>query len=74
MAESIRFQNEIKELKERVIAVEFLKGYSESVFTYLKYCQQVSSDAFNFFNKISLAKSETSICRRSFVDEVSKCC
>lgn len=54
MAESIRFQNEIKELKERVIAVEFLKVYSENVFTYLKYCQQVSSDAFNFFNKISL--------------------
>jgi len=51
--EKSRVQNEIKELKERVIAVEFLKGYSESVFTYLKYCQQVSSDAFNFFNKIS---------------------
>lgn len=51
--EKNRFQNEIKELKERVIAVEFLKGYSESVFSYLKYCQQVSSDAFNFFNKIS---------------------
>ena len=48
-----RVQNEIKDLKERVIAVEFLKGYSESVFTYLKYCQQVSSDAYNFFNKIS---------------------
>ncbi len=53
MTETIRFQNEIKELKERVIAVEFLKGYSESVFTYLKYCQQVSCDAYNFFNKIS---------------------
>lgn len=51
--EKNRVQNEIKELKERVIAVEFLKGYSESVFTYLKYCQQVSSDAYNFFNKIS---------------------
>lgn len=53
MTETIRVQNEMKELKERVIAVEFLKGYSESVFTYLKYCQQVSSDAYNFFNKIS---------------------
>jgi len=53
MAETVRFQIEIKELKEKVIAVEFLKGYSESVFSYLKYCQQVSSDAFNFFNKIS---------------------
>jgi hypothetical protein len=52
-AETLRVQNEMKELKERVIAVEFLKGYSESVFSYLKYCQQVSSDAFNFFNKIS---------------------
>ena len=51
--EKNRVQNEIKDLKERVIAVEFLKGYSESVFTYLKYCQQVSSDAYNFFNKIS---------------------
>ena len=51
--EKNRVQNEIKELKERVIAVDFLKGYSESVFTYLKYCQQVSSDAYNFFNKIS---------------------
>ena len=53
MTETIRIQNEIKELKERVIALDFLKGYSESVFTYLKYCQQVSSDAYNFFNKIS---------------------
>ena len=51
--EKNRVQNEIKDLKERVIAVDFLKGYSESVFTYLKYCQQVSSDAYNFFNKIS---------------------
>lgn len=51
--EKSRVQNEIKELKERVIALDFLKGYSESVFTYLKYCQQVSSDAYNFFNKIS---------------------
>jgi hypothetical protein len=51
--EKNRVQNEIKDLKERVIAVEFLKGYSESVFTYLKYCQQVSSDAYNLYNKIS---------------------
>lgn len=51
--EKSRVQNEIKELKERVIAVDFLKGYSESVFSYIKYCQQVSSDAYSFFNKIS---------------------
>lgn len=51
--ETLRVQNEMKELKEKVIAVDFLKAYSESVFSYLKYCQQVSSDAFNFFNKIS---------------------
>lgn len=53
IAETNRVQNEIKVLKERVIAVEFLKGYSESVLSYLKYCQQVSIDAFNFFNKVS---------------------
>lgn len=58
MSETERVQNEIKELKERVIAVDFLKGYSESVFSYLKYCQQVSSDAYNFFNKISQQNPE----------------
>jgi hypothetical protein len=52
-AENSNFQNEIKELKEKVIAVEFLKGYSETVFSYLKYCQQVSNNAINFLNKIS---------------------
>ncbi len=50
--EKNKIQNEIKELKEKVIAVEFLKGYSETVFSYLKYCQQVSNEVINFFNKI----------------------
>jgi hypothetical protein len=52
-AEKSQFQSELKELKEKVITVEFLKNYSESVFAYLKYCQQVSNDAYNFFNRIS---------------------
>ncbi|UPT71040.1 MAG: hypothetical protein M0D53_01080 [Flavobacterium sp. JAD_PAG50586_2] len=46
-------QKELKELKEKVITVDFLTSYSESVSAYLKYCQQVSSDAYNFFNKIN---------------------
>jgi len=51
--EKSRVQNEIKELKERVIEINFLKGYSESVFSYLTYCQQVTNDAISVFNKIS---------------------
>jgi hypothetical protein len=56
--EKNRVQNEITGLKEKVISVEFLKGYSESVFSYLKYCQHVSSDAYNFFNKINQTDPE----------------
>lgn len=51
--EKNQVQNKIKELTEKVIAVEYLKGYSETVYTYLKFCQQVSFDAYSFFNKIS---------------------
>ena len=51
--EKNQIQTEIINLKEKVIAVDFLKGYSESVFSYLKFCQQVSTDAYNCFNKIS---------------------
>lgn len=61
MAETIRVQNEIKELKERVIRVEFLKTYSESVFSYLKYCQQVSTDAYSVFNKINQLNPEQAL-------------
>lgn len=46
-------QMEINNLKERVIAVDFLKGYSDSVFSYLNFCQQVTTDAYNCFNKVS---------------------
>lgn len=52
-AEKSQIQTEISNLKERVIAVDFLKGYSDSVFSYLKFCQQVTADAYNSFNKIS---------------------
>lgn len=48
-----RIEGEMKALKERVISLDFLKAYSESVFNYLKYCQQVSADAYNLFNRIS---------------------
>ena len=51
--EKNQIQTEIRNLKEKVIAVDFLKGYSDSVFSYLKFCQQVSTDAYNCFNKIS---------------------
>jgi hypothetical protein len=51
--EKNQIQTEIKNLKEKVISVDFLKGYSDSVFSYLKFCQQVSADAYNCFNKIS---------------------
>ncbi len=61
MAETIRVQNEIKELEERVIRVEFLKTYSESVFSYLKYCQQVSTDAYSVFNKINQLNPEQAL-------------
>jgi len=59
--EKSRVQNEIKDLNERVIAVEFLKGYTENVFSYLRYCQQVSSDAYNFFNKINQINPEQAL-------------
>jgi hypothetical protein len=59
--EKSRVQNEIKELKQRVIALDFLKGYSESVFTYLKYCQQVLGDAFSLFNKINQSNPEQAL-------------
>lgn len=52
-AEKSQIQAEISILKEKVITVDFLKSYSDSVFSYLKFCQQVSTDAYSCFNKIS---------------------
>jgi hypothetical protein len=44
---------ELSHLQEKVITVEYLSGYCDSVLTYFKLCNQVSSDAYNYFNRIS---------------------
>jgi hypothetical protein len=51
--EKTKVQSELNHLQERVVALDFLKGYAESVFNYLEYCQKVSADAYNFFQKVS---------------------
>ena len=51
--EKTKVQSELNDLQERVVALDFLKGYAESVFNYLEYCQKVSADAYNFFQKVS---------------------
>src|SRR6218665_1225050 len=46
-------RSEAEDIKKRMIAVDFLKDYSESVFSYLKLCQQVLNDAYGVFHLIS---------------------
>jgi len=44
---------ELTELQEKVIAVDYLTGYCDTVLSYLNLCKQVSSDAYDYFNRIS---------------------
>jgi hypothetical protein len=44
---------ELEQLQEKVIAVEYLKEYCASVSAYLKLCNEVSSDAYDYFDRIS---------------------
>jgi len=52
-ADKNKAQSETEELKKRIIAVDFLKDYSGNVFSYLEFCQQVSNEAYNFFERVS---------------------
>lgn len=44
---------ELNKLQDKVITVDFLTAYSDGVLAYLKLCNEVSSDAFDYFNRIS---------------------
>jgi hypothetical protein len=44
---------ELNLLQEKVISVEYLTGYCDSVLAYLKLCNEVSNNAFDFFNRVS---------------------
>ena len=44
---------ELNKLYEKVIIVDFLTAYCDGVLAYLKVCNEVSSDAFDYFNRIS---------------------
>lgn len=56
--ENNRVQDEIKKLKEKVIEVNYLREYCDSVSSYLQFCQQVSTDIYNFLNKIPQQNSK----------------
>lgn len=43
--------SELNQLQEKVIAVDYLTGYCDSVLSYLKLCQEVSSEAYDYFNR-----------------------
>jgi hypothetical protein len=45
--------SELNKLQDKVITVDFLTAYSDGVLAYLKLCNEVSSDAFDYFNRIS---------------------
>lgn len=51
--EKTKVQGELNELQKRVIELDFMKGYAESVFNYFDFCQKVSSDAYNYFQKVN---------------------
>jgi hypothetical protein len=62
--EKLKAQNVARELTEKVIVLDFLKGYADSVFRYLKYCQHVSNDAYDFYRKASQLHA-----RQVFIEE-----
>ena len=45
--------NELFQLKEKIISVDYLTGYCDSVLAYFKLCNQISSEAFDYFNRVS---------------------
>jgi hypothetical protein len=44
---------EINQLQEKIIPVDYLTGYCDSVSGYLELCNQVSINAYDYFNRIS---------------------
>lgn len=59
--EKSQIQTKMNMLNERVLDVKFLKGYSESVFSYLDFCQEVTAHAYTWFNRISQQNSKHAI-------------
>ncbi len=53
IAENKKASTELHQIKEKILVADYLKSYAESCFAFLKYCEQVSADAYGLFNRIS---------------------
>ena len=53
LSENKRLLSAIEETGKRIIFVEYLMVYADSVCSYLKFCQHVSLDAYNSYNRIN---------------------
>lgn len=56
-AQNKRLSAKVAEFENRVIIVDYLKGYANSVYSYIKFCQQVSNEALQVYNKIQTSEA-----------------
>lgn len=47
------FRTEVSGYNDKVILVEYLKVYCEGVFPYLSLCNEISNQAYDYFNRIT---------------------
>jgi hypothetical protein len=52
-SENKRLFSKIEETEKKVIVVDYLKGYADSVYSYLEFCQKVSNEAYSAYNRIN---------------------